>query len=541
MNPGERTTAPDVGHDDDIVETTAPLAGTATDAIGETEGDDDTMGDTLPAVLVRLALARGVELFHDSAAVAFARVPVGNRYEVWQLNTERFKQWLRHALWADSGRMAKREGVREAIAFLEAMAQFDGPQAQAHLRTAWTPDGSVAYNLANEDGQVVRITGTDWAIEDVRDVAFLRREGVLPLPTPQPGGSIDLLRRYVNAESEEDFLLIVGWSVMTLRPVGPFPILILQGEQGSGKSTAMRALKEALDPVKAPIRAAPGSERDLVIAAASNSLIAIDNVSTLNARTSDALCRISTGGGFATRALYTNDEERVFEQMRAVAINGIDAVATRQDLLDRAIVVRFPRIGALQDEASLWQAFARDRPQIMGALLDGASRALSGWDAMPSPATRMADFARWAMASMPAFGWSGEQFLTAYEANRSNALRASLEGSVLSQLIEKMLGALSLVDGTPTAIHTRLSGMLDDGERRSSGFPRSAQAMSKQLTMLAPALREIGIDVRTTSNGSGNRKTRWMVVERIRDADASSSGTQGTEGTHPPTPADAQD
>jgi hypothetical protein len=139
MNPDERTTPPDVEHDDDIVETTGSLAEAATNAIGETEGDDDTMGDTLPAVLVRLALARGVELFHDSAELAFARVPVGDRYEVWHLTSERFKQWLRHALWTETGRLAKSDGVTEAVAFLVAMAQFDGPQAQAHLRSGVPP------------------------------------------------------------------------------------------------------------------------------------------------------------------------------------------------------------------------------------------------------------------------------------------------------------------------------------------------------------------------------------------------------------------
>jgi RepB DNA-primase from phage plasmid len=497
--------------------------------VANLRGDTDDMGMSLAAVLVRLAQSLGVQLFHDAARVAYGRVPVDGRQEVWQLTSRRFRHWLRNELHRSCGRLAKADAITEAVESLIAMAQFDGPEIETHLRSAWTPDGTIAYNLANESGQVVRIAKDTWETDDAPEVAFLRRDGVLALPVPQPGASIELLRRYVNTGSDEDFLLVVSWAVMALRPAGPFPILIFQGEQGSGKSTTMRVLKMLVDPVKAPIRATPGSERDLVIAAASNSVIAIDNVSTLSPRTSDALCRLSTGGGFATRALYTDDEERVFEQMRAIEINGIDAVATRQDLLDRAILVRSPRISSREDEATFWQAFEADRRLILGALLDGAARAQSAWDDTPVLGSRMADFARWAAASMPAFGWSAERFADAYERNRSNALKASLEGSVLTQLVVKLLGAMSHVEDTPTAIHKQLAALIDEGERRSSGFPRSAQAMSKQLTMLAPALREIGIDVTTTAHGSGNRKTRWTVIRRIANIGDGTGGTGGTQ------------
>lgn len=480
--------------------------------------------------LVDVALQSGVQLFHDASARAYVRVPIASRHEVWALSSRRFKQWLRHRHYTSTGRVAKNEAINEAFEFLTAMAQFDGPEKETFLRSAWIDDRSFVYNLADLDGRCVRVSSGGWSVDDETSVAFLRKDTVLPMPAPEAGGSIERLRRYVNPESEEDFVLIVGWAVMSLRPVGPFPVLVFQGEQGSGKSTAMRVLKTLLDPVKAPIRSAPGSERDLVIAAESNSVIAVDNVSTLTTPASDALCRLSTGGGFATRALYTDDEERVFEQMRAIAVNGIDAVATRQDLLDRAIVVRSPRITSREDEATLWSAFETDRPTILGALLDGSASALANWDQTPRTGTRMADFERWAAASMLAFGWSPDTFRSAYERNRSKALRASLDGSVLTRLIERLVGQHYLVEGAPTHIYKALANQLEDNERRTSGFPRSPQAMSKQLTLLAPALREIGIDFLASWSGSGNDKRRHMVLTRM----PAGGGTPGTDGTQPP-------
>lgn len=80
-------------------------------------------------------------------------------------------------------------------------------------------------------------------------------------------------------------------------------------------------------------------------------MVAIDNVSTLTEPMSNALCRLATGGGYTTRRLYTTDEGVVSEQMRPVLINGIEGVARRQDLVDRAIVITLPRRTSRQDEA----------------------------------------------------------------------------------------------------------------------------------------------------------------------------------------------
>ena len=52
-----------------------------------------------------------------------------------------------------------------------------------------------------------------------------------------------LLRRFVNVASEDDFRMLVAWLIGCFRPKGPYPILILTGEQGSAKSTTARVLR----------------------------------------------------------------------------------------------------------------------------------------------------------------------------------------------------------------------------------------------------------------------------------------------------------
>ena len=92
--------------------------------------------------------------------------------------------------------------------------------------------------------------------------------------------------------------------VAALNSLGPFPVLVLQGEAGSAKSTAVRVLRELVDPNTTPLRAEPREIRDLMIAARNSWCTAFDNVSYLTPWLSDALCRLATGSGFATRMLY---------------------------------------------------------------------------------------------------------------------------------------------------------------------------------------------------------------------------------------------
>src|SRR5215212_3526332 len=115
-------------------------------------------------------------------------------------------------------------------------------------------------------------------------------------------------------------------------------------------------LKAITDPSTAPVRTVPRGERDLVIAANNSRVVALDNLSGLPPWLSDALCRLSTGGGFGTRKLFADDEETLFDATRPIILNGITDVATRADLLDRAIVLTLPTIPEEErrPEAELW-------------------------------------------------------------------------------------------------------------------------------------------------------------------------------------------
>src|SRR5690606_22624874 len=157
--------------------------------------------------------------------------------------------------------------------------------------------------------------------------------------------------------------------VLFRSPRGPYPLLALFAEQGSGKSTAGKLIRSLVDPNSAPLRSEHRDARDLMIGANNSWCLAYDNLSFVPSWLSDALCRLSTGGGFATRELYTDQDEIIFDAMRPVMLTSIEDVATRSDLLDRCLIVWLPSIPEekRRSEEEIVVAFEQVQPQILGA------------------------------------------------------------------------------------------------------------------------------------------------------------------------------
>src|SRR3954464_9736604 len=170
-------------------------------------------------------------------------------------------------------------------------------------------------------------------------VRFRRSAGMQPLPLPLRGGSIESLAPFLNLASETDFVLIVVWLLAALRAGGPYPVLAIAGEQGSAKTVLSKILRAVIDPNVAPVRTLPRDERELFIAASNAHVLAFDNLSGLSPWLSDTLCRLTSGGAFSTRRLFTDRDEMLFAAARPIILNGIEDFITRPDLADRAIML----------------------------------------------------------------------------------------------------------------------------------------------------------------------------------------------------------
>jgi hypothetical protein len=319
---------------------------------------------------------------------------------------------------------------------------------------------------------------------------------MLPIPAPERGGSVEALASFLNLPSRNDFVLIVAWLLAALRFGGPYPLLAISGEQGSAKTVLSKLLRSLVDPNVAPVRALAREERELMIAANNGHLLAFDNLSGLPFWLSDALCRLTSGGSFAVRQLYTDDEEVLFQAARPILLNAIDDVISRPDLADRAIFLTLPPINQAQRraEAELWREFETVRPRILGALLDAAAyglRSLSDLGRRLQPLPRMADFTLWATACETAL-WPAGTFAQAYEANRRAAIESMIDADPVASCVREIIAQRKTWIGTAAELLS--FGLGYSGDRLSwRSWPKNPRALAGRLRRAQTPLRSLGL------------------------------------------------
>jgi hypothetical protein len=400
---------------------------------------------------------------------------------------------------------------------IEAKAHFDAPELPVFIRVGGVDD-KLYLDLGDEAWRAVEITTTGWRVVENPPVRFRRAAGMQPLPIPMPGGSVETLRSFLNVQSDTDFVLVVAWALAVLRNRGPYPVMVLSGEQGSAKSTFSAILRALLDPNTAPLRALPREDRDLFIAANNGHVLAFDNVSGLPSWISDTLCRLATGGGFAVRQLYTDQDEVLFDAARPVILNGIEDIVTRPDLADRAVFLALEAIPEEQrrPEAELWAAFEAESPKILGVLLDAVAQGLRLLpDTRLERLPRMADFALWASACETAI-WPAGTFWSAYCGNRDEAVENVIEADPVAAAVRAMMAERTEWTGTASDLLGALAEEAGERVAKLKTWPASPRALSGRLRRAATFLRKVGIEIDYAKEGRA--RTRIIRISSAADS-----------------------
>lgn len=470
-----------------------------------------------------LAMARkATKLFHDADGVAYASVAVDGHHETHILNPNggSFKKWLRREFFKTYGSAPSTQPLKDAISTLEAIAEFDGIEAEVYLRIGQV-DGNIYIDLCNENWEVVEVTPSGWNKISEPPIYFRRAPGARPLPVPTRGGKVDQLRDFINIETDDDFVLALVWLLAAMRPKGPFGVLSFAGEQGSAKSTAMRVVRSMFDPNKAPIRSAPHNEEDLIVAATHGWCLAYDNLSKLPVWLSDGLCRMATGGGLGKRRLYTSDDEVLFAGQRPVMCNSIEDIIDRDDLRDRSICLTLPTIpdNRRRDEATFWEEFESAQPAILGSLLTLLSKAMAqmpGVKLESSP--RMADLARFGVAVERAAQWETGRFLEVYSRNRDEADAKAIEDNRIASLVRDLAKDEGVWTGTASSLLKRFNKEVGERVLRSKDWPQTAKGMGGRIRRAAPALRRVGIQIDYHRSGNARMITISADIPQSRQS-----------------------
>jgi hypothetical protein len=396
------------------------------------------------------------------------------------------------------GRTPNGTALSDALTFLAGEAHAVEPEL-VHLRVT-EQKGSIIIDLGDSSGRAVVVQPGDWRVVARSPIVFRRTAATGTLPLPEPGGELDELRAMLNV-TPDAWSLVLTWLVAALVPNMPHPILLLGGQQGTGKTTAAAQLVNLVDPSPAPLRSQPRDPEQWAISASASWIVAVDNVSTIPAWWSDSLCKSVTGDGWLRRKLYTDGELAVISFRRVLLLTSIDPGALRGDLGDRILLVDLEPL----DEAArstlrdIETRYEEARPRLFGALLDLLAAA---WIKLPkvhlARLPRMADFARLAAAVdcvLP-----GNCALDVYLDQRERIAEAVIESEPVALAIQALVTAEGWWQGRPAELLAYITP-----EKPPKDWPRTPRSLSGYVARLTPALDQVGISVEFGPRGRNGR------------------------------------
>lgn len=464
-----------------------------------------------------LSLCDKLELFHNQEDKAFALIVIDGCQEVFEIAGKHFKRWLQSRYYKVNNKVISSNTLIEIITILEAKAHFEGEKRETSIRMVAKAD-KIYIDLCNSKRQCVEISSEGWVILEKSPIMFVRKEGMSEIPSPQAGGDISLLKSFLNIYSK-DLPLIVAWILGALRGKPPYPILILQGEQGSGKSTATEILRKLIDPSNVPLRGVINDERDLVVSASSAHMLVMDNTSFIKPQMADTLCRISTGGGFARRRLYSDSDEVLIKISNPIVINGISNLPERPDLLERSIMVELPSVTTnRQTHQKIMEDFEKELPRLLGALYTALSCAIK-----QLPVTqlehppRMADFAYFVASAENALDWQLGTILRCLNNNQHDLAENSIESNTFISAVLEFIKVRIEYSGAAQDLLKEINDFipLTHVYRHCPCWPRTPHKVGHLISRYKPYLKRMGCEiVRTKSSDKQSKRLINIYYEK---------------------------
>ena len=459
-------------------------------------------------------IADGCELWKSDDQQAWIDVFIGGHRESMLLSSAGFKSWLAGEFHGKHGRHVGNDAIGQVLMVLAARA-LSAPIYEIFHRVAKIGD-EIYLDIGDRNHTVIKICGAGWGVlEGECPAKFRRPNSMKALPMPSKDADWSGLKNILNLQ-DKDWVLLMTWLSWGLYPDRPHPILILNGEQGTGKSKTSELLKRLIDPAKALLLSMPEDARALKSHANNRWCLTYDNLSGLSSRMSDLLCRVATKSGFSERALYTDDDESVFDGVRPIILNGIEAMATRPDLLDRSIILNLSPIDddhRMTEEA--WENCLTDcQSHVLGSMLNALAQGLRRKsNVRPIALARMADFHVWGHCVESAFEFEPGAFEIAYQANRNLIHETAIDNDATATAILQLLEVQNFM-GSASELLSKLGAIVTDEQRKAPDWIKSPRVLGRRLARLAPELRKHGIEIRTGFRIAGVRTIALELIPK---------------------------
>ncbi|MEH6638675.1 MAG: hypothetical protein V7717_05335 [Porticoccaceae bacterium] len=450
----------------------------------------------------------------DVRAYAVISSALGNPVAL-RLTGKDFRHWLRLQAYQHQD-ILKSEDIAEVVDILSAHAQFKGDEMCVWQRVAPLPTGGIELDIADTNNTRIRVEpGSTTIIESGSDILFGRSSSTQALPLPSEESDLEALLPFLNVSKHEQ-LLLVAWMTYTLSHPREnhvsYPLLIVKGGQGSGKSFMCKTILRALiDPNANGIQIFPKEPKDMAISSLNAFLLIYDNTRKLSYQWSDALCVAATSGVLASRALYTDCDESVVKFHTPIVLNGIHDFIQEPDLASRCVNIQLLTIppGQRQHEKDIAANFQLLLPSIFRGLLDLIAEIFTVLDSVEVMHTqRMMGYVKWLAAMETVLALQPGELQENYGDNLKQAMLDMIEEDDLTQAVLTFAQRRESQKwtGTPAALLTELEklpsfNVINNGRL----WPQNAIALSKRLGVLQGPLSSQGVEMQLGVRGKHRR------------------------------------
>jgi hypothetical protein len=410
------------------------------------------------------------------------------------------------------------------------------PQSQAQ--------DEIDYDLCNPEWEMVKITRNGWDIVKHSARILFKRYAIGNAQVyPKRDYPPDILEQFtkltnLNQDDEDNKILAEVYLIsLFLLANLPKPIMNPYGSKGSGKTTYQEMLKQVVDPSGVLTTSFPNTLPELAQVISHQYLTIFDNVSEIKELTSDLLCRAVTGGTFQKRGLYTNDEDFIFEMMRAVGFNGINVIATRSDLLERMLSLRLNLIDKRKRRKlkEIRKEFQLILPYLLGFIFDKLAEVLNRiGEVNLQELPRMADFGEIGELIARCLGYPEMRFTDAYNRNTGFSNEEAINSNLVANVIVNIMQTQAAWTGKIGMLRTKLSEFISQRAdlqaiARAKEWPKTDHALRDRLNEVIPNLLEMGIVVDKQEDKHTKTYT-YTIVNNHFQSDEDETNNNETRG-----------
>lgn len=267
------------------------------------------------------------------------------------------------------------------------------------------------------------------------------------------------------------------------------PILIAEGAPGSGKSTLMQMIQQALFGSIEPFVVSEDGERDFWVGLLRSPITILDNTDDLIKWLPNTINAYVTRGYRTERKLHTNTGRVELRPHSFIAVASKDPKSFRaEDTADRSLMLRlesrFQRGGPGGDSIQMLTAnIARERALLWGEWLYYLNRVCAAVVREPVRRTtaRLGDFEVFAYAACRALGWQSERIVPdLMEAHSRERTAFACEADIVLDVLHDWM-AMPSSPGREITARDLFKELSNHANLNNKPFVRTPQALAQRL------------------------------------------------------------